>query len=582
MNNDQFRRLLFNNTNQNAASKTNPPSKPETPSSSLGSKTRSSIPMTPYAVPHPQSKRGEETNKLSRTVTGPSPDFARQLADHRRETEQHQPPAKKFKSSAAPKGTKLPGGYQDRALQRQAFDHDAGADDKHGDGDGEEGRDGDIEERVKALEEMVKLGQIERDTFERLMRELGVGGDVGSTHMVKGLDWELLRKVKAGEDVSGVSRGEGEGEAEAEAKGEGEVDVDEEFEKALEEKGLDVAAAPKEKKEKKGTMAPPPPPATAQKRSRNEILRQLKASRTGSTDATESRPAEPTPTPALGTKFKKFGGEETKAQKKRFVDADENGRRREVLLITDAEGNTKRKVKWLDKPGEANGKPSGPPGLLVPDKDAEPLGMEVPEFAKSATPPEEKDDDIFEGVGADYNPLGDIGDETSTDSGEDGEIDEQPVARAEKTLEKAPAQEPATEPSKPRNYFSTSAVEPTGAEPGDRSNPLLKDPTLMAAFKRAATLRQGSPAEGEDEEGSSQEAAHHRKNFLEEIRRRDAQDAMDMDMGFGGSRIEDEEDEEGPVFEERGGNKRKRGPKKRKGDKESASDVMRVVEGRKK
>jgi hypothetical protein len=60
-----------------------------------------------------------------------------------------------------------------------------------------------------------------------------------------------------------------------------------------------------------------------------------------------------------------------------------------------------------------------------------------------------------------------------------------------------------------------------------------------------------------------------------------------MDMGFGGSRIEDgEEDDDGVLLDfeskDRGGNKRKRGPKKRKGDKDSADDVMRVLEGRKK
>lgn len=110
----------------------------------------------------------------------------------------------------------------------------------------------------------------------------------------------------------------------------------------------------------------------------------------------------------------------------------------------------------------------------------------------------------------------------------------------------------------------------------------MKDPTLMAALKKAATLRQPSPsAENEGDEDIDEAAAFHRKKFLEEVRRREAEDAMDMDLGFGSSRIEDDEDEEAVVFEGRGGNKRKRGPKKRKGDKESASDVMKVLEGRK-
>ena len=92
--------------------------------------------------------------------------------------------------------------------------------------------------------------------------------------------------------------------------------------------------------------------------------------------------------------------------------------------------------------------------------------------------------------------------------------------------------------------------------------------------------------EGEFAEDVDPERLARRKKFLEEARRRDALDALDLDYGFGSSRIEDEEDEEGPTFgdgeQPRGGNKRKRGPKKRKGDKDSATDVLRVMEGRKK
>lgn len=431
---------------------------------------------------------------------------------------------------------------------------------------------------MKALEEMVKLGQIDQGTFEKVRRELGVGGDVGSTHMVKGLDWELLRKAKTGEDVSARPEPEPEPEPEAQAEEKGdagpggkEEDVDEEFERVLEEKGQEVvSAAPKEKEKKKGSMASPPTPM----RSRDEILRQLKASRAGSIGAGESQPAEP----ALGTKFKKIG-DTTKAQKKRFVEQDENGRRREVLLVTDAEGNTKRKVKWLDKPVEENGNPPGPPGLLVPDKDAKPLGMEVPDFAQAApAAPEEEAEDIFEGVGAEYNPLGDIEGDSSSESGEEGTVPEKPAPRDARI----PFENTPTEPSRPRNYFSTSTTEPTVTAPADRSNPLAKDPTIMAALKRAATLRPGAPSDREDGDEGKQETSLRQKNFLEEVRRREAQDAMDMDVGFGSSRIEDEEDEEGVVFEEGGSNKRKRGPKKRKGNKESASDVMRVLDGRKK
>lgn len=431
---------------------------------------------------------------------------------------------------------------------------------------------------------MVKEGKIDAGTFEKLRGELGVGGDVGSTHMVKGLDWELLRRVRAGEDVSKGTEKDEEGEKEGEGEreeGDGaeeEVDLEAEFERVIEEKGQEDIApvAPKEKEKKKGTMAPPPAPAQAQaqaqKKSRDEILRQLRASRA----APAAEPAPP-PESTLGSKFKKLG--ESRPEKKRWVETDENGQWREVLLTTDAQGNSKRKTRWLDKPGESN-------GLLVPDKDAKPLGMEVPaevasKAAAAAAPVEDEDDDIFEGVGADYNPLADIGeDDSSSDSDEEGQVAEK---APKNTTEPAPPSTEPIQPSRPRNYFSTSTHDEPTEEDEDRAraNPLTRDPSLLAALKRAAALRQASPSAGGDEEKKDDSRG---QRFLEEMRRREAQDAMDMDMGFGGSRIEDEEDEEFIGLEGdggRGGQKRKRGPKKRKGDKENASDVMGVLGSRK-
>ncbi|KJK63610.1 hypothetical protein P875_00064886 [Aspergillus parasiticus SU-1] len=531
MNNEQFRRLLVNNNSNNSTPKAGSSTSPSQNASRgggatpalLGSRMRSSIPMTP------------------RSVTGV--DFARQLAEYRRDG---QPPTKRFRSSAAPKGTKLPAGYQDRAARLRET------------GEEEEDKD-DLEKRIKALEEMVKLGQIDRETFEKLQVELGVGGDLNSTHMVKGLDWELLRRVRAGEDVE---KKEGEEEVVEDTVG----DVDEEFEKLEERTGEELPSAPKEKEKKKGTMAPPPG-----RKSRDEILKQLKASRAAAA-AAEQQAAEP----ALGSKFKRIG--DSKVEKKRWVEQDENGRRKEILQITDAEGKTKRKVRWLDKPGETN---AG--GLLVPDKDAKPLGMEVPAevAAKASAPSEDEDDDIFAGVGDDYNPLGDIESDESSSDEEDGEVGEKPA----RTTEAAPKETPKPSgeaPAKPRNYFSTSTTEATEE---DRSNPLTKDPTLLAALKRAAALRRAEPSAedeaGEGEEDADTETLLRRKKFLEEARRREQLDAMDMDLGFGSSRVEDDEDDE-VILEERGGKKRKRGPKKKKGDKDNVSDVMRVLEGRKK
>lgn len=516
-------------------------------------------------------------------------DFARQLAEHRRE--QQQPPTKKFKSYD-PKGTKLASGYQDRAQLRRELEEQEKEDDVQ-----------DKEKRVKALEEMVKLGQIDQATFEKLRAEIGVGGDVRTAPLVKGLDWELLRRVKAGEDVTKpVEKPSGQEEDKVE-------DADEEFDRVLEEKEKEEVApqAPKEKKVKKGNMAPPPPPPPEeggqQKRSRDEILRQLKESRAraaaGAGAAPAAAPAPEPPASTLGSKFKKIG--DPKNERKRWIEQDETGRRREVLITTDTEGKTKRKVRWLDPPKpveKTNGNNNN--GLLMPDKDAKPLGMEVPaEFASkaaaAAAQEEDEDDDIFAGVGTDYNPLADIAEDDADSSEEEGEAkaDKAAAAISEKNAEdrdlaniekkdKEPAAAPSQQPPKPRNYFTT----PTSAEAPelDRSNPLTTDPTILEALKRAAKLRQASPSaelaeEAAEDEDVDPETLLRRKKFLEEARRREAMDNMDMDLGFGSSRIEDEEDDE--YIEARGGQKRKRGPKKRKGDKENVADVMRVLERRK-
>lgn len=421
---------------------------------------------------------------------------------------------------------------------------------------------------------MVKLGQIDQAMFEKIRAELGVGGNTSSTHMVKGLDWELLRRARAGEDVESAPEKPA---APADDALTGE-EAETEFERLMEEKGTEeIQAAPKEQKEKKkGNMAPPP----ARKKTRDEILQELKAKR-----AAASVPAPP-PKSILGDKFKKFS--DGKPEKKRFVETAENGRRREVLLITDADGNTKRKTRWIDKPGEYV-KPAA--AMPMPEKDAKPLGMEVPaeiaaKIAAEAAKEEEEDDDIFAGVGADYDPLAGIGDEEDSSSDEEGE--EKDSTKPSRKEEKAPAKddekptEPGAHVSKPRNYFATSSSTAAEPEPEDRSNPLTKDPTILAALKRAAALRQASPsAEGEDE---STDSSLRHKRFLEEARRRDAMDDADMDFGFGGSRNEDGEEEEGILldFEDKGAKKRKRGPKKKKGDKDSADDVMRVLEGRQK
>jgi len=418
---------------------------------------------------------------------------------------------------------------------------------------------------------MVKLQQIDQGTFEKLRDEIGVGGDLESTHLIKGLDWKLLRRVKDGEDVSTVpAKAEKPTEEEEDVK----VDVDVEFDTVL---GNEEATKPlvKEVKVKKGSMAPPSS-TTGQQLSRNEILKQLKASRTAETGAKEI-PNEPQP--SLGSKFKKITGPQD--DRRRWIEKDEQGRRREVLISVEAGGKPKRRVRWLDKATEAS-------GLPAPDKDLEPLGMEVPAniaaTAKASTEPEDVDDDIFAGVGTAYNPLGDAGEDSSGSDSEDGQLAEDRTAT--KPLEPTSEQEVELQshhierPQKPRNYFGTSSTSTVDAT---SSNPLAEDPTILAALKRAAALRQASnvDAVAEEDVDMDSEALLRRKKFLEAAKKRERDDAIDMDLGFGESRFGDDEEE---VYWDESEDKkagRKRGPKKKKGDKDSVSDVLSVLEGRK-
>jgi hypothetical protein len=529
MNNSQFRSFLSQTQSSKSPNGANS-STPTTRVPTLGSRARSSIPMTP------------------RTVAGGGAhiDFRRQLSDL------NEPPTKKFKSSG-PKGVKLGKGYVDRA---HALRTGAGA----AEGDGGENSK---EERLKNLEEMYKLQQIDEGMFDALRKELGVGGRVETSHLMKGLDWELLRRVKGGEDVLEAEGKEGE---EQEGKGDMDVDVEDELDGVLSHevqvKGKDEAMATAT--ETQGEVEHP----AAEVLSRDEILRRLKASRSAA-----AMPPPP-PSAALNERFKKVGSD-SKAEKKRFTEVV-NGRRREVLLTTDKEGKSKRKVRWLDPPGTQ---------IKTEEPVREVLGMEVPvEIAakqKAALElqreEEEGDDDIFAGVGADYDPLAGIG------SDEDDEEEDDDVAAK---TQPAASEEPKEKPGKPRNYFGD-----TTDNEKDKSHPIANDPTILAALKRAAALRQAENANAdkanaeEEEEDLDPERVLKRKAFLEKLKQQQAADARDLDMGFGESRFGDEEDEDGPLYDGSGDEKpkerRKRAPKKRKGDKDNVKDVLGVLEGRK-
>lgn len=463
--------------------------------------------------------------------------FARQLAE--RNASASGPSAKKFRSAAAPKGAKLADGYTDRSKQLQS-------------GGDEEEEENDKVTRVKALEEMMKLQQIDEETFIKLREEI-LGDDVKDrAKLVKGLDWGLLERVRRGEvGVEDVLEGAEKKGAESDDEGE---DVDDEFER-LEER--EVEAVVKEREKKKGEMAPPA--LTGKKRNRDQILADMKAARQAAKEAAA---------PSLGAKFKKVG------QRRAESRIERDGKGREVLITVDEHGNEKRKVRKIQEPEPAIEKGHG---LLMPDKDVKPLGMEVPDIPKVEE--EEDDMDIFDGVGDEYDPLAGLSEDDSDVEKEDGEVEEikKPAAGS---------MAPPPKPTASRNYFN----EPSKPAPPDESKPAaLSDPTILAALRKASSLNLPS-SEPSNAEEAAKEAR--RKKMLE----RDDRDSQDMDMGFGSSRFADEEDFEekkiklsewgkgGDDDGEDGGKgkeKRKRGPKKRKGDSNSAADVMKVLERRK-
>ncbi len=434
---------------------------------------------------------------------------------------------------------------------------------------------------MKALEEMMKLQQIDEATFIKLREEI-LGDEVGIQRagLVKGLDWTLLERVKKGE-LSTEDVLEGRKGKVSEAQDEEGEDVDDEFDEL---EGKSVEAITKEKTKKKGEMAPPA--LTGKKRTRDQILAEMKAARQAAKEAAQ---------PALGSKFKKVGDRRSESR----IERDSKGR--EVLITVDEDGNEKRKVRKIQIQQEVE----RGHGLLMPDKDLKPLGMEVPDIPKVED--EDEDINIFDDAGDDYDPLAGLGEDIDS-SDEEGEVAEKalPEKKAEekkaeeKKAEEKKAEEKKAEASAPgsmappprakqpsRNYFGDTKSESESS----LSAPARADPVLLAALQKASSLNPITK-EAENAEEVAKEAR--RKKMLQQ----DDRDAQDMDMGFGSSRFADEEDfEEKKVKlsewgskkddeEEDGGKgdgkgKRKRGPKKRKGDGNNASDVLKVLERRK-
>jgi len=448
-------------------------------------------------------------------------------------------------------------------------------------------------QRIKHLDESMKRGEIDRETFEKLVQDI-TGGDVGTTHLVKGLDRKLLERVRRGEDVLGKK--ESTEETRDETNHADVPEMDDAFDKLAED---EVGPIVRDKTEKKGERRNTPPPVVGVKRSRNDILKELKRQREEAAKAAAAEHEKRYPT--LGPGFRKVN---PKGETSR-IETDDRGR--EILIVTGPDGKEKRKVKRQ--------KVADPPAPEVRhdlDDIAKPINMHnLPQPKQEAS----EEEDIFEGVGSNYNPLAAL-EEDDDDDDDDDDSDEDEAAHTatppgagverqpseaknrpsnqERKLDQVPEATAATK----RDYFrfTTRSSAPEG--PSELS---LADATVRAALAKVRHLDENSNllqnlASSDPDDADSTEARL--KKRAAELAASD-RDMEDMDLGFGASRFDDAEEMEregekvkfsqwkglgGEGEEEEGGGgdrdakKRKRGGKKRKGDKNNPDDVLKVME----
>lgn len=437
----------------------------------------------------------------------------------------------------------------------------------------------------------MKQGEIDRETFEKLVQDI-TGGDVGTTHLVKGLDRKLLERVRRGEDVTAGHAKPSDDDDKAE-------DESPALEDAFDEMaGQDIDTIVREKAVKKGETMISPPPVAGVKRSRNDILKELKRQREEAAAAAAAEHEKKFP--SLGSGFRKINAQGETSR----LEIDEKGR--EVLIITTIDGKEKRKVR--KQKAEL---PPPPEARHDLDDIAKPINMHnLPEAKKE----ESEDEDIFEGVGSNYNPLANFDDED-----EESE-DEAAAEQATETVEPQQKQDDivqrksGTEPQQSisetatstapirRDYFKSSTRGTAGETASDLSS---ADATVRAALAKVRNLDENSSLlQNLSTDPNAPESTEARlKKRAAELAASD-RDMEDMDLGFGASRFDDADDmeregekvkfsqwkglgaEDGDDDGDSGGRdakkQRKRGPKKKqRGDKNKAEDVLNVMERQK-
>ncbi|KAJ6262585.1 hypothetical protein Dda_3396 [Drechslerella dactyloides] len=491
MNNSAFRKLVNDTPRVDRSSAGGSDAAPSAPS--LGSRQRASIPMTPRSVGFNSSSNA----------------FAQQAAAYR--LQQNPPKEKKFKS-AAPLGSKLPQGYVDRAKLRDA------------DGDNEPTND-DAERRLAALMELVEEGSLTRE--EAIEQSKAFGGDLRSTHLVKGLDFKLLERARKGEDVTS---------GKAAATADVDEDMDDELDKALEK---DVEVVKRQKRKDADDDDDDAAAAAPKKKTRAEILAEWKKTR-------EEAAAKKIAETALGSKFKKIAEKVKKPKPSKDDKVTSNATRPSDTASTK---KRKRHTDETSKPKETVIDNGTVLGILPPDLPSKP--------AVAPPPPEDEDVNIFDDAPDDYDPLADLQDSDASSSDDESELQDADGDKpARKPSKQSPMPPPPAPSTRPKNYFSTSSKDVELSTESIASKPLsgqdlANTAELQAAIKKAAQMRELSKADLDSEE-AKKEARH--KAMLAAA----ARDDEDVDMGFGDSRtFGDDEEEDLGVGKKRKNKKKK-------------------------
>jgi hypothetical protein len=337
------------------------------------------------------------------------------------------------------------------------------------------------------------------------------------------------------------------------------------------------------------------------KRSRNDILKDLKRQREAAVAAAAAEHEKKFP--SLGPGFRKISAQGETSR----IDIDERGR--EILIITGTDGKEKRKVR-KQKVDEL----PAPEVRHDLDDVTKPINMHNLPNAKRD---ESEDDDIFEGVGSNYNPLANLDNDDDDDDDDDKEEEDElglraKVAMPQSEIESQQQRASNSRASKDTSDNTTPVIASTkhdyfkastrSTSSGLNSGLSSADATVRAALAKVRNLDDGSTllqnlSSTDPDDPSTKEARL--KKRAAELAASD-RDMEDMDLGFGASRFDDADDMEregekvkfsqwkglGAEDEDDGGEsggrdakkQRKRGPKKKLGDKNKAEDVLNIMQ----